>query len=145
MKIFGNIVTYIELVLLLAATIFSIKYAVAMVTAPAEIWNNPPWENWQPYQYIIGAIGAGIMGVLITSLGIFIGRLRYICIILLVIGIMYCISMLINIVYPSIKSQDQSFHLGDFVVALIALLPGLACLIEGFILLGSKTRNQIQK
>jgi hypothetical protein len=140
MKTFGIIVTYLGVTLLGLATIFSAKLAWVFISAPAGIWTNPPWENWVPYQYVILAFVASIPGTLFAFLGMFIARTRYISIIVLVIGIFYAIPSLTVIFYPIIKGgmgQFDSFM--DFIIALIWLLPGIACIVGGFIMRNPET------
>ena len=143
MKAFGNILAYLGIVLLVAATYFSFKYALAFITAPGGVWTNPPWENWAPYQYMLGAVAAGITGTLFASFGVLIAQLQKMWVILLIVGISYCLPTITWLVYPSLKGQNEFTNIGAFIVVLIFLLPGIACIIEGLLI--RKPRAQLKQ
>jgi hypothetical protein len=114
LKIFMTVIAYLGITLVILGTI------MATWTSIYNLKYDSEWTGLPGLPAFLGIL-ISIPGVLLALIGGLIARPRYIWFILIIVGIVYCIIIVIAT--------------STLVVHLVTSIPGVICIIEGFIIL----------
>lgn len=145
MKNLPYIVSYIGIAIIMLGIVMISRTAVSNIVSSTQSFKEPLVHEWTGVPLILGWL-ISIPGVIFALIGGLVSRPRYFWIISVVIGSVYCISLITALITPSLKmrSYDDLTNMNYLIPTFLFLLPpGLLCIVEGIILrwLGKKQRT----
>lgn len=113
--------------------------AISRVSASTESWTLPYIHEWEGLSLLVGLLIA-LPGALLTLVGGILAKPRFLWIIMIGLGIIYCVSLIIVMVFP--LGQDTGgytiWKFPDIFMPLLFLSPGLVCLATGVLIRKTK-------
>ncbi len=123
---------------LVAALAFLAKYDLAVFSIPAGVWKNPPFEFQTPYPLLFLGFGTGLIGVILSALGLLGVKPPFLWISWLGFGICYCVLLISVLAFETALDPPHFNSIGAalpfFVSSLSIIAPGIMGIIFGLII-----------
>jgi hypothetical protein len=139
MKILLITITCIGIALIILGAIFASMSALSYIQAPESAWSQPgTYFEWTGMGFLGGFV-IGLFGIILSLIGGLIIKPRFLWVVLIVVGLFYCVPFIIGMFYPPYKEQvypaiHPNASYSDNIGGLVYVLPGFISIIEAIVI-----------